>query len=246
MTSPPNIAAQTADFEFAALREASNYRAALVRDFGPYLRGNVLEVGAGIGQISAALTEHGAIRRLVSIEPDAGFCAELRRRLPEHELVQGTIQDLQEEAGWNAILSINVLEHIEQDEEELAAYYRLLQPAAGALCLFVPARPEIYAPIDGDFGHFRRYTRPELRRKLKASGFEIVACRYYNFVGYFAWWLSFCVLKKRSFDAAAVRLFDRSIFPFVHGFESRICRPPFGQSLQVVAVARERSCVADG
>ncbi|MEI9863104.1 MAG: hypothetical protein WDN00_00805 [Limisphaerales bacterium] len=32
--------------------------------------------------------------------------------------------------------------------------------------------------------------------------------RYYNFVGYFAWWLSFCALKKRGFDLSAVRLFD--------------------------------------
>ena len=238
MTSPPNIAAQTADFEFAALREAANYRAALLRDFGPYLRGNVLEVGAGIGQITAALRQLSAIQRLVSIEPDADFCAQLLQRLPGHELVQGTIRDLKVDTPWNAILSINVLEHIEFDEEELAAYYRLLHPAAGVLCLFVPARPEIYAPIDGDFGHFRRYTQPELRRRLKSAGFEIVQCPYYNFVGYFAWWLSFCVLKKRSFDPAAVRLFDRLIFPGIHAFESRICRPPFGQSLQVVAVAR--------
>lgn len=243
MTSPPNIAAQTADFEFAALREAANYRAALVRDFGPYLRGNVLEVGAGIGQITAALTHLPQIQRLVSVEPDAGFCAQLRRWMPEHELVQGTIQDLKEDAHWDAILSINVLEHIELDEEELAAYHRLLYPAAGALCLFVPARPEIYAEIDGDFGHFRRYTQPELQRRLQSAGFQIVQCHYFNFVGYFAWWLSFCVLKKRSFDAAAVRLFDRAIFPCVHAFESRICRPPFGQSLQVVAVARPGSSV---
>jgi len=129
------------------------------------------------------------------------------------------------------------LEHIELDREELASYHRLLQPARGALCLFVPARPEIYAPIDGDFGHFRRYTRTELRKKLEEVGFNPVQFRYYNFVGYFLWWMNFCLLKRRSFDVAAVRLFDRMIFPLVHGFESRICSPPVGQSLMVIAVA---------
>jgi hypothetical protein len=46
------------------------------------------------------------------------------------------------------------------------------------------------------------------------------------------------VLKKRSFDVGAVRLFDRAIFPAVHGLESRICAPPIGQSLMAVALAR--------
>jgi hypothetical protein len=160
----------------------------------------------------------------------------LRARFPQQDLLQGPVNDLQSETAWNAILSINVLEHIEMDGDELVAYHRLLQPAGGALCLFVPARPEIYAPIDRDFGHFRRYTRLELRRKLEGAGFKLVQLRYYNFVGYFAWWASFCFLKKRSFDVAAVRLFDRAIFPVVHGFESRICPPPIGQSLMAVAV----------
>lgn len=237
MTSHPNALAQTADFEFAALNEARNYRAALLRDFESYLQGNVLEIGAGIGQITSELLQLPKIQKLSSIEPDPAFCARLRARIPQHDLLQGTVSDLQSETEWNAILSVNVLEHIEMDREELAAYHRLLQPARGALCLFVPARPEIYAPIDKDFGHFRRYTRIELRRKLEGAGFKLITFRYFNFVGYFAWWVSFCLLKKRSFDVTSVRMFDRAIFPVVHGLESRICPPPIGQSLMAVAVA---------
>ena len=236
--SQPNAAAQTADFEFAALREAHNYRAALLHDFQPYLKGNVLEVGAGIGQFTSELKRQNAIDRLVSVEPDPGFCAQLGSRVPGHEFVQGTVDDLRIPGPWNAIVSINVLEHIETDKEELAKYFRLLHPAQGALCLFVPARPEIYAPIDKDFGHFRRYTRNELKAKLETAGFELAHFRYFNFVGYFLWWLSFCLLKKRTFDISSVRLFDRAIFPIVHGFETKICPPPFGQSLFAVAIAR--------
>lgn len=237
MTNQPNALAPEADFEFAALHEAKNYRLALLRDFEPFLRGNVLEVGAGIGQITSELLRMPQIENLLSIEPHRDFCAQLRARLPEHTLLEGTVKDLQSTTDWNAILSINVLEHIELDEEELAFYHSLLKPARGVLCLFVPARPEIYAPIDRDFGHFRRYTRPALRRKLEAAGFEVVRLRYYNLAGYFAWWARFRVLKKRSFDAAEVRLFDRVIFPVVHGLETRICAPPVGQSLMAVSIA---------
>jgi|ERR1017187_1602356 SAM-dependent methyltransferase len=237
MTTPPNPIVQIDDFEFAALNEAKNYRAALLRNFGKFLRGNVLEVGAGIGQMTSELLKMPEIQHLTSIEPNEGFCTHLHARLPGHDLVQGTISDLPSGTDWNAILSINVLEHIEDDAGELAAYRRLLRPARGALCLFVPARPEIYAPIDRAFGHFRRYTRPELRNRLENAGFRLLRIRYYNLAGYFLWWLNFRCLKKRSFDAAAVRLFDRAIFPVIHGFESRICPPPIGQSLMVIAVA---------
>ncbi len=234
----PNELVQTADFEFAALNEAVNYRNSLLRDFQMYLNGSVLEVGAGIGQITSELHKIPEIKTLLSIEPDAGFCARFRADHPELVLHEGIASELRSESHWNAILSVNVLEHIEEDEDELAVYHRLLKPARGALCLFVPARPEIYAPIDRDFGHFRRYTRPELRKKLEGAGFSVVRCRYFNMVGYFAWWLNFCVLKKRSFDVGSVRLFDRVIFPVVHGFESHMCAPPIGQSLMAVGVVK--------
>jgi hypothetical protein len=66
--------------------------------------------------------------------------------------------------------------------------------------------------------------------------------RYYNLVGYFAWWMNFCVLKKRSFDAQAVRFFDQTIFPPVYWAETRVGAPPFGQSLLAIAQARKAAC----
>jgi SAM-dependent methyltransferase len=244
MNSTPNELANSEDFEFQALGEAKNYRAALLREFGPYLQGNVVEVGAGIGQMTAELRGLVSIKKLCSIEPDAGFCTRIRASFPDHALVQGTIADLQEQTEWNAILSVNVLEHIESDAAELASYFRLLEPSEGTLCLFVPARPEIYAPIDRDFGHFRRYTRPDLRNKLERAGFTVHRLRYYNLLGYFAWWMNFCLMKKRSFQKQAVRFFDRAIFPPVHWTETQISAPPVGQSLLAIAEARRPSGIS--
>jgi hypothetical protein len=44
-------------------------------------------------------------------------------------------------------------------------------------------------------------------------------------------------LKKREFEREKVRAFDRVIFPVVHSVESKILRPPFGQSLLAIARA---------
>lgn len=238
MTESPNAQASTEDFEFEALSMADNYRAALMREFSEPLRGNVLEVGAGIGQFTEALSKKPGVTRLTSIEPHAPFYDQLIKKFPGQSIIHGTIDDLKSDDDWNAIVNINVLEHIQDDERELKNYRARLLKKNGVLCLFVPARPELYSQLDRDFGHFRRYTRPELRQKLERAGFEIVRLRYYNIVGYLAWWLMFRVLKKRHFNPGSVRFFDRFIFPPVHGFESHIFPPFIGQNLLAMARAK--------
>lgn len=235
MSEAPNSLARTESFEFDALQEAANYRAALLREFAPHLRGDVLEVGAGIGQFSTALAAQPTVRRLVCVEPEPRFCRQFAQLHPTIPLVAGVLDDVPPDEDFDAIVCINVLEHIAADTEELVRFRQRLAKRRGALCLFVPARPEIYAPIDRDFGHHRRYRLGELRGKLLAAGLQPVRCHYFNWVGYFAWWLNFRVLRQRHFEVGSVRLFDRWIFPAVHAMETRLGRPPVGQSLLAVA-----------
>lgn len=235
MSQAPNAIANTKDFEFAALNNAANYRKALLSEFAEFLKGDVVEVGAGIGQITEPLSRISAVKRVVAVEPDPEFCAQHRSQFPNHDLINGTAKDLPADQEWDAVLSVNVLEHIGEHQAELKLYANMLRRRQGHLCLFVPARPEIYSPIDKDFGHFRRYKKKQLKDLLHQSGFEIKRVCYFNFIGYFAWWLNFCVLKKRYFEPAKVLFYDRAIFPLVHALERGICRPPFGQSLLAVA-----------
>ncbi len=228
---------QAEDFEFEALQHARNYRNALVREFQPYLRSRILEVGAGVGHMTEVLLKVPSVSEVVAIEPERRYHDRLRQILPAASVRGGSARDVHEDR-WNAIVCVNVLEHIEDDTGELAAFCGLLRKDQGHLCLFVPARQEIYAPIDRDFGHFRRYAKPALREKLQDAGFEIVRLNYFNLIGYFLWWLNFKLLKTRRFDRSKVIVFDRFIFPVVHAVESNLMYPPLGQSLLVVAKAR--------
>lgn len=223
-------------YEFEALKWARNYRKGIIREFSAYLRGDVIEVGAGIGQMTELLARVPGVNHLLSVEPDPLLIQEFHQRLPGHHLVEGTVADVTPESPCNCIVSVNVLEHINEDQRELRSYAALLRKTKGTICLLVPARPEIYAPLDDDFGHHRRYARPDLRAKITAAGFECLRLHYFNFIGYFAWWFSFCVLRKRRFDISSVRFFDRMVFPMTHSLESMLLRPPVGQSL--VAIAR--------
>lgn len=241
VVSASYVEQSNADFEFGALREANNYRAALVEEFSPYLTGRVLEIGAGIGQMTQLLRKVRTIEQLVAVEPNSGFCDRIRTVFRGQDLIEGTVTDVPLDQPWNCVVSINVLEHITDDMRELKAYRRVLRSTRGHLCLFVPARPEIYAPIDADFGHIRRYVKEDLTQKLEKAEFEVLKLRYFNFVGYFGWWWNFCLLRRRHFDPRAVSFFDRAIFPKVHWFETKVAQPNFGQSLLAIARAKSES-----
>jgi SAM-dependent methyltransferase len=226
----------TGNFEFDALSEAVHYRRGLLQEFQACLLGDVLEVGAGIGQMTEELVRLPGVKKIHAVEPDAGFFDLLTKRRLPIESTHGTVEDVPPDNCYDALFSVNVLEHIEDDEGELKRYHGRLKPGA-SLCLFVPACPSIYAPIDRMFGHHRRYTRKVLRGRLEDAGFAIQALHYYNAPGYLAWWWNFCVLKKMVFERNKVRFFDRAIFPLAHGWEYHVMRPPVGQSLMAVARA---------
>lgn len=216
---------------------AVNYRQALINEFKPYLRGNVLEIGAGIGHFTAELLKLETVQKLVVVEPNPQFTKILADKFPNLHIIEGTIKDVPGHTPWDCIITINVLEHIEDDIAELKQYHQLLLPTKGFLCLFVPARPELYAPIDKDFGHYRRYTKGDLRSKLKSSGFDILRMRYYNLIGYFAWLFVFKLAGRHHFSKTSVKLFDRIVFPIFNRIERYIPYLPTGQSILTIAIA---------
>jgi SAM-dependent methyltransferase len=238
VTSTINSHAISAEFEFSALSGAPNYRSSLVREFNSVLQGRVLEIGVGIGQMTAEFAKAPGISELFGVEPDTRFHNAFILNNPDIELIRGLAEDLPSEPGWDGLVAVNVLEHIEDDSGELRNWARLLARRRGRVGVLVPARPEIFAPIDRDFGHFRRFTRPELRQKMTSAGFKVERLYYFNLIGYFGWWLFFRLLRRRNFNAGLVKLFDRCIFPIGHKLESTVCRPPFGQSLLAIGRAR--------
>jgi len=236
MSESPNKIAITEDFEFSALREAYYYPLAIVDEFRAYMKGHVVEVGAGIGQMARLFSQEPGIKNFTAVEPDPTFSAELSRQLPDLALVKGTVSNLDIENGCDAILSVNVIEHISDDLDELKRYKKLLEAKGGYVCILTPARPEIFSPIDSDFGHFRRYTRESISELLENAGFKVEKVYYFNFPGYFVWWLNFKILKNRSFNPVMVRLYDRLIFRYSNIIEKKLYYPPIGQS--VIAIGR--------
>jgi len=224
------------NFEFEVLDSAYYYPRAIVKEFAPYIKGKIVEIGSGIGQLARLFAAEFGKDSFTAIEPDPQFVRQFKQLYPDLTIIEGNAFSIDKNYNCSTILSVNVLEHIEDDIRELRRYRELLENNNGYLCILTPARPEIYSPIDADFGHFRRYTKEVLRNNLIQAGFEIEKIFYFNLPGYFAWWLNFKILNNRSFNIGKVIFFDRYIFRIFQFVESRLMRPPIGQS--IIAIAR--------
>ena len=214
--------------------DARRYRDYQLSLIGPHLGESVLEVGSGLGDVSAMLT--GA-RRLIVSDTDPACLDALRTRFAGDPRVDVLELDLDAEVALgeqvDSVLAMNVLEHIEDDVAALRALGRLLVPT-GAVVLWVPAYPALYGDFDRMVGHYRRYTPASLRATVGAAGLVPELVRPVNLLGGIAWWAAVRRGGAGSASERLVRTYDRFVVPLTRALERRWC-PPFGQSVLCVA-----------
>ena len=172
--------------ELETFAHAVNWKRYLRDLMAPHLTGDVLEVGAGIGTTMKALRT-GAERSWTCLEPDAAMAAQLARETAggdrRTEVVTGTLDDLHDRR-FDAIIYVDVLEHIEDDRGELQRAARRLRPG-GRLLVMSPAHQFLFSPFDAQIGHFRRYSAAALRA-LTPSGVRLESMRYLDATGLLA------------------------------------------------------------
>ena len=147
--------------ELALFEKARCWKRYWRRRIRPFVRGDVLEVGAGIGANTRALVDLPC-RRWLCLEPDPALASRIALPASRHELVVGTIADLDARRQFDTILYLDVLEHIEDDRGELARAAALLAPG-GSIIVLAPAHASLYTAFDRAIGHFRRYSTAALR-----------------------------------------------------------------------------------
>lgn len=215
---------------------ARNYYGVILRAFEPHLGPHVVEVGAGIGTFSAFLLEARPQSTFTLVEPADNNFIRLAARFqsdPRVKPVHGYLEQLELDKAADAVVAINVMEHVEHDVEFLRAAHRTLS-RTGTLLLYVPSHPAIFGTLDEAFEHYRRYTRASLDARLEAAGFAHRSLRYVNAPGVLSWFLAGRIFRRRTLSARDVSLYDRWVTPWVDRVEQH-WRPPFGQSLLAIA-----------
>lgn len=220
--------------DLEAMSFAVNYHKWIVDELAPFLGDTIVEVGAGMGDLSTILIQTG-LKQLYAFEPSSNIFPVLRARVKGHLQITAINEcfspDLLPEP-IDSVLYINVLEHIEDDHSELLKAYQALR-GGGCLLLFVPALRWLFSEADRSVGHFRRYHKKELIKRVEEAGFEIEKARYFDLAGIIPWYVNFVILKN-SFSARSVALYDRVIVPPMRLFE-KVFEPPVGKNLFLVA-----------
>jgi SAM-dependent methyltransferase len=220
------------------MAKAHNYLRWQLEMVAPYVGGDVLEVGGGIGNFTIELAAKSL--SLTSIEPNE-FChkqlCERTRPLPNVSVHLATVETLDKvlppARSFDTIVMMNVLEHIRNDAQVLAMLKQRLKPT-GRIVLLVPAGPWAFGVIDERLGHYRRYSKRYARELMGGLDLVIEKMRYFNFVGIWAWFLNAKFARLNKQDDTQIHIFDRWIVPLVSRAERRLA-PPVGQSLLVVA-----------
>lgn len=234
---PVPVTGTEADLELAGtlhnLDSAGNYADWIYDIVAPYLGGSVLEIGAGHG----TLTERLARGRAVTATDVSPRCvAVLEERYagsPDVRVALADVRDAPSLGRFDAVVLINVLEHVADDTRAVRALARALAPG-GHLVLVVPALRALFSDFDRRIGHYRRYERDELAVLAGAAGLDVVELRALNLVGAAAWWVMATRLGLTPTRRWATLTFDRFVVPVVSRVERR-WPPPVGQSLLLVA-----------
>jgi SAM-dependent methyltransferase len=198
---------------FQHARHWKNYYASRIR---PFIVGDVLEVGAGLGATSGFLCD-GSQRSWTSLEPDRRLFDQLEANFEREPLtvpfvpVLGTVAELPVEATFDTILYIDVLEHIEDDRAELSAGAAHLR-SAGHLIVLAPAHQSLYSPFDRAIGHYRRYNKGTLLGAAPPS-LRLVRAFYLDAAGLTASFANRWILKADMPTPRDIAFWDGVLVP---------------------------------
>lgn len=143
---------------------------------------NFLEVGAGKLELAQDLLQFFQTGTLVELNEGA---EEIFNGLPP--LIQDKLDlhimdflSLSIASTYDCVVSCEVLEHVERENEFLQKISKYLRPG-GQLILSVPSKMKYWSKDDEMVGHVRRYEKDSARRLLVEHGFENIRIISYGF-----------------------------------------------------------------
>ena len=146
-----------------------------------YIKGIVAEVGPGNGSF---LKYYLPLAEQIDLyEPSNNFIDNLKKiKNQKTSIINNNFT--QKDNAYDTILYLDVLEHIENDENELEIAFKSLK-TGGALIINVPAFQHLYSQFDKDIDHFRRYSKNDLKKLTNKFKFSKTKLIYYDSIGYF-------------------------------------------------------------
>ena len=197
-----------------SLEKARRFNRWMSDEVRPHVGARVLEIGAGIGNITVWLLPRDSWMAS-DINPNyLHYLQNLTAAKPYLEVARVDVEragDFTALAGrFDTVLCLNVLEHVADPLQALRNMRSALEPG-GKLVLYVPHGRGLYSSLDEVLGHRCRYDRAMLARELADAGFALVEQRFFNRAAVPGWWWNGRILKRRSFSRVQLKLFDLAV-----------------------------------
>ena len=219
------------DLDIAALESltfAKNYNSHILKLLLSSLdrKDNILDFGAGYGLFTEKLKKKGY--KISALEKNEKAIEKLK----EKNLINyKTIDQIKEKI--DCVISLNVLEHIENDQEIVKDIYNLLKKD-GKLLLYVPSSNLVWSNLDVLVNHVRRYDKKGLKNLLSRAGFEVEQIYYVDFIGWSVLLFSKLIRMELEFDKRKIKFYDKYIF-IIFKFFDKLFKNIIGKNLFVVA-----------
>ncbi|MBI1858594.1 MAG: class I SAM-dependent methyltransferase [Candidatus Melainabacteria bacterium] len=155
---------------------------------------SILDIGCGTGHLMNTLLKQG--KTVVGIEPITELVALAKKQNPHLNIIEYRAEDITKiDKKFSTITAVDVLEHIENDRETIKNLTNKLQEG-GYLILAVPAYQFLYSIRDTSMGHYRRYSKNDLIKKITDCNLKIKELRYWNTLGVFHYLIIQKLLKQ--------------------------------------------------
>ena len=201
------------------IAKADRFNKWMYDQFKHQLKGEILEIGSGIGNISRLVISEGHCITLSDYNEE--YCEILKNEFSATKNVREILSidllhpdfnnkyDAYREK-FDSIFLLNVIEHIKEDDMAVKNCRYLLRQA-GHLILLAPAYSWLYSSFDKQLGHFRRYTLRSLGELLKGNNFNILSGSYFNFAGIGGWLLFGKILNQKKLSSREMSAFNRIV-----------------------------------
>lgn len=199
-----------------SLTGTPQYLSWLTQVVRPHLGDTVLEVGAGLGNMTGRLM--GKKLRWLAGEKDPLYLHALRNRFLRTPAV--TVCELDPEdpktiepwkGQFDTALCMNVLESAAEPKAVLQTLKGCLNPG-GSMVVLVPQGKALYGTVDKGLGHKRRFSVEELRSMLESLGLKVEKEHQINRLGAPGWWFASRVLHRPKLSRLGLKIWDKLVW----------------------------------
>lgn len=185
----------------------------------PFIKGNILEIGSGVGNISHFIVLNFNTVTLSDYNQD--YCKGLKDQFSRNGNVKDIYSlDLQHpdftvfyknlQHKYDTVILLNVIEHLKNDAKAVENCHFLLK-AGGNLIVLAPAYNFLYSKLDKAIGHYRRYSAASLASLFNKKAFEMVCSQYFNLLGAGGWLFFNRIMRKKKIEGNSMALFDKMV-----------------------------------